>query len=71
MWTHEMRCATGGSLQGVLSALRIYGMKGVVEGLILRLVDDVLALNKYSNEAVISNTTVKKFMEPNKLKLSG
>ena len=66
MWTHEMRCATGGSLQGVLSALRIYGMKGVVEGLILRLVDDVLALNKYSNEAVISNATVNNFMEPNK-----
>ena len=37
---------------------------------ILGMVDDVLAVNKCSNEAVISNSTINRFMELNKLTLS-
>ena len=44
--------------------------KGEVEVPVLGMVDDVLAVNICSNEAVISNATVNEFMELNKLKLS-
>ena len=49
----------------------LYSYKGEVEVPVLGMVDDVLAVNKCSNPVVMSNATVKKFMELNKLKLSG
>ena len=49
----------------------LYKYKGEVEVPILGMVDDVLAVNKCSNEVVTSNATVNMFMELNKLKLSG
>lgn len=48
----------------------LYRYKGEVEVPVLGMVDDVLAVNKCSNPAVMSNATVNKFMELNKLKLS-
>ena len=49
----------------------IYKYKREVEVPILGMVDDVLAVNRCSNEAVMSNSTINKFMELNKLRLSG
>ena len=48
----------------------LYKYKGEVKVQILGMVDDVLAVNKCSNEAVISNFTINRFMELNKLRLS-
>ena len=43
----------------------LYHYKGEEDVPILGMFDDVLAVNKCSNEAVISNSTINRFMELN------
>ena len=69
VWS-SLKCTVTMDKLGEMSYENPYKYKGKVDIPMMGMVDDVISVEKCSNKAVISNSTINTFMELNKLELS-